>query len=112
LDYLKRYADDINGVEYEIRLIGKESYLVFVMSVVKVALAMDESKMFDKVSVALELRKDSFDSFSSSDNFVWSLIATLIILGVFLIILFFLSVGVKETIFGIISKRHKPKLKA
>ena len=41
-----------------------KTYLVFIMSVVKISLAMDEANLYDTVDVALELMPNKLDSFS------------------------------------------------
>jgi hypothetical protein len=100
LDSNKRYKDDPNKEIYEIRKIGDESYFVLIAAAVKIALAMDESKMFGSVKVGFELREDSFNSFSSIDNFIVSLVCTLVIMAVFLGVLYFSVSGAKDSVFG------------
>ena len=74
------------------------------MTVVKVALAMDESKMFEKVPLTIELKSDSFNSFSAYNNFVTSLSATIAIMLLFLVVLYFVVPGMKSTVFVLFSK--------
>ena len=51
------------------------------------------------------------DSFSAKDNFILSLIVTLIVMSIFLGALFYLSVGGKDSLFGIFRKSKEIKEK-
>ena len=102
LNQNKRYEDDPNQEKYEIvkTAADGEEYLVFVFSLVKVALAMDEAEMFKGVALNLELRSDSINSFSKIDNYWLSLLANLGMIVVFLGIMYALFPILRSTVFG------------
>lgn len=79
--------------------------MVFVLSVVKVALAMDEAEMFSKISIGMELMPSSIDSFSKQGNVLVSASATVAISLVFVVLLYFFGAGVKDSVFGFIYKK-------
>ena len=100
----KRYLDDPQGLKYEIvQKEGGEEFLVFVLSVVRVSLAFDEAALYNTVDVSIELMQDSLDSFSTVNSFAVSLVATVVTIGVFLSMVYFviLPQSVRNLLFGI-----------
>ena len=83
----KRYQDDVEMKAYEVIKESGKEYLVFTLSLVKVALAMDEAEMFKKEIVVIELRTDSLSSFSTSNNVWKSVLGTIMIFVLFIFIL-------------------------
>ena len=47
LNSLGAYSDDSEGLTYEMRVVDAITYLVFIMTVVKISLAMDEANLYD-----------------------------------------------------------------
>ena len=84
-----------------IEKIGDEYYLVFVVSLVKITLALDEAKLFDPVYLNLELRSDNLDSFSKVKNFDLSVLANIIMVILFLGIMYALFPILRKTVFAI-----------
>lgn len=84
LDAQKRYSDDSDQAKFEIGTSNNEQFLVFVLSLVKIAYPMDEAKFLDKVTLNLELRANNLDSFSKVGSFPLSLLANVAMAVVFL----------------------------
>ena len=101
LNEAKRYTDDPNQERYEILKVGSEDYLVFLVSLVKVAFAMDEAKYFETVSMNLELRPDKLDSFSRIGSFPLSLFGNIVMLAAFFGIMWYLFPSLRTTVFAI-----------
>ena len=99
LDANKRYSDDPLEERYMIDKVADEEYLVFIVSLVKVAMAMDESKLFEKVKMNIELRPDSLDSFSKVDSFFLSVLANVVMVILFLGIMYALFPVLRSTVF-------------
>ena len=97
------YDDDPNKETYEIRSIEDDKFLVFVMTVVKISQAMDETNMYDAVNVALELMPNSINSSSKVGSFFLSLVLTIIILAGFLAFIYFflLPKHIQKSIYGV-----------
>mmetsp|Transcript_2658 Transcript_2658/g.2529 ORF Transcript_2658/g.2529 Transcript_2658/m.2529 type:complete len:176 (+) Transcript_2658:123-650(+) len=79
----RKYDDDQEQKQYEIRKVEQEEYLVFVMSVIKTSLAMDEANLFTPVEVGIVIRTNSLNSFSKFNSFPLSMILTISTLLVF-----------------------------
>jgi hypothetical protein len=108
LDASLRYEDDPRQEKYEIATIDGKEHLVFVFSVVKVALAMDEAVAVNgKILLNIELRRDSLDSFSRVGSFPLSLAANLGMLMVFFGVLYAAFPIVRTALFGV-----KPKIQS
>ena len=97
----KRYQDDVEMKAYEVIKESGKEYLVFTLSLVKVALAMDEAEMFKKEIVVIELRTDSLSSFSTSNNVWKSVLGTIMIFVLFIFILSQFVPGVGKYVFGV-----------
>ena len=100
LDENKRYNDDPLQDKYLIERRGDEEYLVFMLSLVKIAIPLDEAKFFKGQQINLELRVDSIDSFSKVDSFAMSMFANLAMCVVFLSIMYFLFPILRNTVFA------------
>ena len=71
------------------------------MSLVKVALAMDEAQMFGQVKLNIELRPDNLNAFSKIGSFPLSLLANIAMIAVFLGVMYYLFPIVRQTVFGV-----------
>lgn len=86
---------------------GNEEYLVFLVSLVKVAYAMDEAKYFETVSMNIELRADRLDSFSRIGNFPLSLLANIAMVAIFFVVMWLLFPSLRNTVFVIFGKQKE-----
>lgn len=100
-----RYKDDPNIERYEIVKIDGKEYLVFVVSLVKVAFAMDEAMFFDGVTMNLELRADRLDSFSKVGNFKLSIAANIAMVAVFLGLMYALFPALRTSAFAVFTRK-------
>lgn len=105
LDGTKRYVDDPRQERYEVAKAGSEEYLVFLVSLVKVAFAMDEAKYFETVSVNMELRPDRLDSFSRIGSFPLSLLGNLAMVIVFFGLMWYLFPSLRSSAFVVFQSR-------
>lgn len=105
LDGAKRYVDDPRQERYEVARAGSEEYLVFLVSIVKVAFAMDEAKYFETVAVNMELRADCLDSFSRIGSFPLSILGNLAMLAVFFGLMWYLFPSLRSTAFVVFQRR-------
>ena len=87
--------------------VGNEEYLVFLVSLVKVAYAMDEAKYFETVSMNIELRADRLDSFSRIGNFPLSLLANIAMVAIFFGVMWLLFPSLRNTVFVIFGKQKE-----
>ena len=87
--------------------VGNEEYLVFLVSLVKVAYAMDEAKYFETVTMNIELRADHLDSFSRIGSFPLSLLANIAMLTIFFGVMWLLFPALRNTVFVIFGKHQK-----
>ena len=101
LDPNRRYTDDPNQERFEIAQANDEEYLVFHLSVVKVSFAMDEAKFFDRATVNLELRADRLDSFSKVGSFSVSILANVVMCGIFLGAMYLLFPSLRSVAFAV-----------
>lgn len=90
LDQNKRFSDDPQQERYAIETIKDEEYLVFLLSIVKVAFAVDEAQFFKLTKLNIELRSDSLDSFSRVGSFPVSLAASITLIGAFIALMYFM----------------------
>lgn len=102
LNNLRAYADDTEGTTYEIRTVDDTTYLVFIMTVIKVSLAMDEANLYDEMDVSLQLMPDSLDSFSQVNSFAASLGLTILIIAAFITVvyMFILPKHIRDAMIG------------
>lgn len=77
------------------------------VSLVKVAYAVDESKYFDNVTMNLELRADNLNSFSKVNNFKLSILANIAMSVLFLGLMYFAFPILRNTAFVIFSKVNR-----
>ena len=96
----KRYEDDSTEERYQIQKINDQEYLVFVFSLVKIALSMDEAELFKGVKVNFELRPDRLSSFSTVNSFTVSMLANLVMIALFFGIMYALFPYLRTTVFG------------
>jgi len=79
---------------------------VFLVSLVKVAFAMDEAKYFETVSVNMELRADRLDSFSRIGSFPLSLLGNVVMLAIFFGLMWYLFPSLRSTAFVVFQSRR------
>jgi len=71
-----------------------------VFSIIKVALAMDEAKMFDDISLNLELRANNLHAFSKVGNYWVSMLANLAMITIFLGVLYLMFPQLRTSVFA------------
>lgn len=100
LDANKRYSDDPKGERFEIMQDKNgQDHLVFIVSLVKVAYAMDESKYFETVTMNLELRANNLSSFSKVGSFTVSVVSGIFMSALFLGIMYLIFPVLRQTAF-------------
>jgi hypothetical protein len=72
---------------------------------VKVAYAMDEAAFFQTVKLNLELRADNLDSFSRFGSFPLSVLANIVLVGIFFGVMWYLFPSLRETVFALFGRR-------